>query len=110
MFLHQQHTLIPRWRRVALAFQNMNKDLARLKYEPSKDDAHYIPDRSKQSWGTSTTIALAEEVLKLGEFELYRQYMPMPTLAILIPVFRYLPDFIFVTHINLFSTESLKLI
>ena len=96
LFLHQQHTLVPRWRRVARAFQNMNKDLKRLKYAPDRYDAHYVPDpryeSGKQSWETSKEIAMAGAVLTLGEDELYRQYMPMPALAVLIPHFRYLPN------------------
>ena len=99
LFLHQQHSLIPRWRRVAKAFQMMNKNLAQLKYEPTRDDAHYVPEphTTTMDWGVGKTIDLAQEVLKLGEYELYRQYMPMPTLAVLIPLFRYLPNLI-LTH------------
>lgn len=98
LFLHQQQTLVPRWRRVARSFQNMNKDLKQLKYAPDRYDAHYVPDTryesGRQSWETSKTICMAESVLTLGADELYRQYMPMPTLAVLIPTFRYLPNLI----------------
>ena len=102
LFLHQQQTLIPRWRRVALAFQHMNKDLKKLKYQPTRDDPNYVPDHRNAGYGTSHTIATAKEVLQLGDYELYKQYMPMPSLAVLYPVFRYLLWFFRIHLIALF--------
>ena len=91
IFLHQQQTLLPRWRQIALAFQHMNKNLKELKYQPSqRDDPNYVPEPLFNSYGTGHTISHATHVLKLGEYELYKQYMPMPTLAVLIPPLRYL--------------------
>ena len=91
LFLHQQRTLVPRWRRVALAFQRMNFGLKELKYEPSKNDPHYRPDPHVHHMcdTTASKIAQAKEVLKLGAFELQQQFMALPTLAVLYPVFRY---------------------
>ena len=78
----------------------MNKDLKQLKYTPDRYDAHYIPDtqylKGKQEWETGKMIANAKSILTLGEDELKRQYMPMPTLAVLLPTFRYLPNYIWI--------------
>ena len=92
LILSQHVSMLPRWRRVALAFQRMNFGLKELKYEPSDpNDPNYRHDPFS-SFGTydSTTkqIAGAGAVLKLGTFELERRFMPMPTLAILYPMFR----------------------
>ena len=95
LFLHQQRTLVPRWRRVALAFQRMNFGLKELKYEPSRDDPNYRTDPNSGNFGgtTARTIATATDVLKIGAFELQKRFMALPTLAVLYPVFRYLPKF-----------------
>ena len=106
LFLHQQNTLIPRWRRVALAFKNMNRNLKELKYEPDRHDAHFVPDRPDLLWGTGRTISLAKETLVLDSDVLVRQFMPMPTLAILYPVFRYLLLFFLIGRIFTFVTRS----
>ena len=92
LFLHQQQTMIPRWRRVALAFQKMNFGLKELKYEPtSRDDPNYRQDPFREHRllpSTSKKISDAGAILKLGEFELEQRFMAMPTLAVLFPIFR----------------------
>ena len=105
LFLHQQHTLLPRWRQIASAFQNMNKNLKELKYQPSSDDPNYVPDPRRNSYGTSHIISKAEDILKLGDYELYQRYMPMPTLSILIPPLRYLLWFFRRVEIHLFTVS-----
>ena len=90
-FLHQQQNMVPRWRRVALAFQRMNFGLKELKYEPrQREDPNYRQDpHSEYLWNTtSKTIAEAGAVLKLGSYQLERKFMALPALAILVPIFR----------------------
>ena len=91
LFLHQQQNIVPRWRRVALAFQRMNFGLKELKYEPRRrDDPNYRQDPHATYFcdTTSHKISQAGAVLKLGSYELERKFMALPTLAILIPIFR----------------------
>ena len=92
LFLHQQQTMVPRWRRVALAFQKMNYNLMKLKYAPSRThDPNYLRDPNAEHVefdSTAKRISEAGAVLKLGGHELQRRFMAMPTLAILQPVFR----------------------
>jgi len=91
--LQQPKTMIPRWRRVALAFQRMNYGLMELKYAPEeRDDPNFRHDPNAQCIGYDSTakkIATAKSTLKLGAFELQKRFMSMPTLAILHPIFRY---------------------
>ena len=92
-FLHQQQLLLPRWRQIALAFQKMNHGLKELKYqnyETLRSDPNYRVDPNSDFMdGTSTFIAKAGPILKLGAFELQQRFMAMPTLAVLFPLFRY---------------------
>jgi len=92
LIIYQHVSMLPRWRRVALAFQKMNFGLKELKYAPtSSDDPNYRHDPFS-SFGpydsTSKKIYEAGAVLKLGTYELERRFMAVPTLAILFPVFR----------------------
>lgn len=105
LFLHQQQSMIPRWRRVALAFQRMNHGLKELKYEPRRrDDPNYRQDPHSEYgiWDTTSKhIADAGDVLTLGAYQLERRFMALPALAVLIPIFRYLLNILI--HFTLLS-------
>ena len=93
LFLHQQQTMLPRWRHVASAFKHMNLGLKQLKFEPPTHDPHYLPDPNRSFlYGTSKKIGMAGSVLKLGAYELQQRFMALPTLAVIYPLFRYLPN------------------
>ena len=96
-FLHQQQTIIPRWRRVALAFQRMNFGLREYKYSPTKNDPNYRPGPNP-----SRAIYEATDILRIGDHELHRNYMPTPVLALLLPIFRYLPNSLVLAHFSIF--------
>ena len=91
MFLHQQQTIIPRWRHVSETFRKMNFGLKELKYAPDKQDPHYR--RSNYPEDPSTLINKAGEVLVLGDYQMQLKYTAMPTLAVLYPMLRYVPSY-----------------
>ena len=81
-FLHLQSGLMNDWRKVALAFNAMNHNLKELKYgysdsDPNLFDAHPM-----------SAILNAKEVLIIDGHELRSDFMPMPVLGVLCPVFR----------------------
>ena len=91
LFLHQQQTLIPRWRRVAQTFQKMNYGLKEWKYDPDRQDPYYRALDPSYRENPAKTIQTAGEVLELGAYQMEKRFMALPTLAILFPIFRYVP-------------------
>ena len=82
-FIHMQHGLMEDWRTVALAFNALNRDLKELKYSPKPNDPNYRPGTSPMA-----TIINAKQTLSFEGHELKTDFMPMPCLAILCPIFR----------------------
>ena len=71
--------LMPRWQEVMKTFKQVNTGLKEAKYKMSESDPNFrdipnpIPDLEKKL------------------VNLHIEYMPMPTLCLLIPQFRYVP-------------------
>ena len=82
-FIHMQHGLMDDWRTVALAFNTLNRDLKILKYNPKPEDPNYRPGTSPMA-----KIIEAKQLLTFEGHELRSEFMPMPCLAILCPIFR----------------------
>ena len=74
--------LIPRWRQISKAFQQMNTGLLEFKYFPSPDDPFYRPGSNPLD------LIQSADATPMG---LQKHLMPMPALAVLVPRFRYLP-------------------
>ena len=66
--------LMPKWKEVSGTFKRVNTDLLASKYKLNQSDPNYKP-----------------QIEDLDKYlvDLHKEYMPMPSLAILIPPFRY---------------------
>lgn len=80
-FIHLQSGLMRDWRKVAMAFNALNHNLKDLKYGPSDSDPNL------QS-GIMSAILNATDFLTIDGHELRSDFMPMPVLGILCPIFR----------------------
>ena len=83
LFLHQHQNIIPLWRKTADAFKRVNTGIKEYKYDPSTSDPHYRsgPNPVKE-------LRSAKDMFVFEGHELKRAYMPMPSLAVLVPLFR----------------------
>lgn len=84
LFLHQQNDLMPKWRQTALAFKRINHNMKTFKYNASNESDPFFttePNPAKE-------ISRAKDIYVFEGHELHRAFMPMPTLAILVPFFR----------------------
>ena len=82
-FIHMQGGLMNDWRTVARAFNALNRDLKELKYSPNASDPNYRPGPNPIH-----DILKAKEVLVFEGHELKSDFMPMPVLGVLCPIFR----------------------
>ena len=82
-FIHMQNGLMEDWRSVAQAFNSLNRDLKELKYNPKPDDPNYKPGKNPMA-----KIIEAKQILSFDGHELKNEFMPMPCLAVLCPIFR----------------------
>ena len=78
-FIHMQRGLMNDWRKVAQTFNALNKDLKKLKYGPSDSDPDFNPMH---------VILNSKDILTFEGYELKSDFMPMPVLGILCPIFR----------------------
>jgi len=86
VFLHQHQNLMPIWRKTADAFKRINFGVMEYKYDPSNlspDDPHYRPGPNPIG-----RLRDATDVYVFEGHQLKLAYMPMPALAVLVPLFR----------------------
>ena len=86
LFLKQRKHLITWWRKTSDAFKHMNHGLKEYKYTPQSTDPHYRPGNNP-----AYDIYHGKAVLEIDSHQLHRCFMPLPMLAIVLPIFRYVP-------------------
>ena len=87
LFLHQHQNLNPLWRKTADAFKTINVGIKEYKYDPSMN----VPSTDPHHRSGPNPVKILRDAKDIFIFEghqLKRSYMPMPALAVLVPLFR----------------------